>query len=284
MAFIHCEGFDQMTVSPTNITELALEYLSPGGSTFWDLPYTGSTYARHGVGKGIKIYDQLGLIVSPRSSFVEGFALYVDASAPQPGTVASLWDDAGARAQLVLTINGDNSVSVYLGGLLHTSPSGSPLATSDVNKIRQRTWMFIEWKGVIDPTAGSVTVRVNGETVVDVSGINTRSTANSTYTTAYLANPGVACWTDDWYLLDQDGLSLNDFLGDIVVEDQLALAGNGHYTEFTPSTGSDRGAMVDDPTFDGDDTYNWSLTPDVRDTFVFPAITRLDSVDAVRSE
>jgi hypothetical protein len=59
----------------------------------------------------------------------------------------------------------------------------------------------------------------------------------------------------------------NDNKGNTRVLGRLA-ASDGNYAEWDPLTGTDHTAMVDDPTPDGDTTYNWSDTTAQRDSFV----------------
>jgi hypothetical protein len=48
----------------------------------------------------------------------------------------------------------------------------------------------------------------------------------------------------------------------------------GNYSQWTPITGTDHDAMVDDPlTIDDDSTYIFNITPGNRDSFTFPALS-----------
>jgi hypothetical protein len=275
MALLHADGFDAAATA-----DLALDY-DVGGT-----PAIGA-YGRFGT-QGLRATNtqSIGVTKPANSNFVMGFALYVDADGISVATpISNVLDANNGWCHLILYVNADRSFSVVRGagggGALSTG-FGATLGTSAVNKATVRSWMTVEWKAVIHDTTGSVTLKVNGETLFSVSGVDTSN--SSTAITKYYIGSGAGhtVQIDDWWICDQSGTRLNDFLGDRVVESQAAEAGNGAHAEWTPSSGSDHGAMVDDATSDGDTTYNAANTVGLRDTYTFPALARVASVDAVQ--
>lgn len=85
-------------------------------------------------------------------------------------------------------------------------------------------------------------------------------------------------YIDDLYWGDTVGASpWNAFLGDCRVQGQLALTdavgGVATYRDFTPSAGTDHGALVDENPPDDATTYLSSATIGHRETLFFPAIS-----------
>lgn len=141
---------------------------------------------------------------------------------------------------------------------------------------------------VLDDSAGSVEVRVAeaGETpvtVFNVSGVDTVNGGTGVCT-------HVGCRTNllsagnTYFLLDdlvaQD--SAGDWLGDYRIYSGLP-DGDGAVTEWTPSTGTDHYALIDDATFDDTDSVG---TQDAGDTdrVTLPSLGFPDTVVAVAAK
>jgi hypothetical protein len=272
------ESFDNLATA-----DLATLYDASGGGIVGAYGRGGTQGLRCTAGQAIA-----GLLPNV-SDFVEGVACYIDADTLPSFQILSMNDTNANTCHLSLRINSDGSFSVYRGAAVGSSGPLTayvlvPGTTSAVAKATLHTWMAIEWKGVIHASAGSVVVKVNGEEIINATGVNTHgSDAACLINKAYLGvstGGSPPCQFDDWWVFDQTGGS--DFLGDRVIESSVVATGNGTYTEWTPSTGSDHGAMVDDATSaDGDTTYNATATLGRRDTYTFPALARVDTVDAV---
>jgi len=96
------------------------------------------------------------------------------------------------------------------------------------------TWYFIELTAVIHASAGSFELRVNGETWLSQTGIDTTNTANNYATRFYFGNTGGSGTAGT---MDYDDLYIRDdgtFLGDCRVA-YLAPNGNGNHSDFTGS-------------------------------------------------
>jgi hypothetical protein len=272
MALLHADGFDATTTA-----DLTYDY---------DVYHaTVGAYGRFG-SPGLRCAaGSIARVIPVGSEFVSGVAAYLDADALSGSVVLmSITDPVGGVTHLSVGVNADKSFSVWRcsGGGGPGLYSGTVLATSAVNKATLRAWMTIAWKGVVHASAGSVALVVNGETLCTLTGLDTHNVTTTLSKVFLGAGGSTAVQFDDWWIGDQSGTRLNDFLGDRVVESQVAQAGNGHYTEWAPSTGSDHGALVDDAASDGDTTHNAADTIGRRDTYTFPATSRVDSVDAVR--
>ena len=173
----------------------------------------------------------------------------------------------------------DGSVDIWkgpnttLGTLLGATPAGL-VSTGHF------THIGIEW--VFNATTGLVRIWINkplgGTPDFESTGINTTNTWTSGQwrNIAYLPKG----YIDDLYWGDASGAGIdNTFMGDLRVEEQVALTdavgGGGFYRQWTPSSGSDHGALVDEiPPNDGTD-YVASGTIGQIDSFKFPPITPL---------
>ena len=136
--------------------------------------------------------------------------------------------------------------------------------------ISTNTWYYVEMKVVIHQTTGSVEVRLNGVTVINVTGVDTRcgtlTGGTATVDTIHLGKgygPTAYQGFDDVYVSD------SEFLGDIGVH-CLLPTGNGFHSELLGSDGNstDNYALVDEaPGATAD--YVGSSTDNQKDTYIF---------------
>jgi hypothetical protein len=157
----------------------------------------------------------------------------------------------------------DGSIRVTHGG-------GTVLGTSAPNAVPTPTAVFnyVEVKALIHPSAGTVDVRVNGASVLAITGANTRNSANSQVTQVALAEQGGSGnspYFDDFYVCDTSGASANTFLGDVRIE-YRGPTGAGSTTALTASAGSNYQCVDDNPANDDTD-YVSSSTASQKDTY-----------------
>ena len=160
-----------------------------------------------------------------------------------PVTNVSLLDlrDNGT-VQVSLGWGGDGKFRVlrgeWNGTVLATGPGVGPAPPTN-------TWIYVEWKTTIHPSAGTTEVVVNGQSVFAATGLNTRATANSTANQVAIGrgdNSSIAVDYDDLYVCDGAGPANNDFLGDLRVQtlrptaagasSGLVLPGGTTYTDY----------------------------------------------------
>ena len=145
-------------------------------------------------------------------------------------------------------------------------------------------WHFIEAKLVISDTAGSILVKLNGVTVLDATGIDTKySTLNTVNRVMFGTNHGPVLATalmDDIIIGDGTGLNASP-PGDARVE-YLAPIAAGNRTQFTPSAGSNWG-NVDEFGTPSDSDYNWSSEVGSTDLFSMSNLTGNGVVHAVQT-
>lgn len=179
---------------------------------------------------------------------------------------------SGGWTHVWFKLNVDGTVSAYRP----TSQGGANsqhLGTTTVSLI-QAVYSYIEVAVVLDATVGSVVIRFNGNTVLNLVNQNTIGSGVSAGWNAIRLGPFYAGSTmearyDDLYVSDGSGAApWNDFLGDCRVEASMPTAA-GANTGWTPSSGTNW-QCVDDATPNDDTDYTAAATVGVTDTFVIP--------------
>ena len=200
---------------------------------------------------------------------VIGFAFQVDAI--NNNVICQLLDAGTAQVDLRLTSSGFFQVTRN-GTILQTSAT-----TYAVN-----TWYYIEFKVTIDPTNGVYQVRVGGTTIISGIG-NTQNSANTTFNQIRICCTNNRGNFDDLYILSIVGAINNNFLGECRVFTTLPNS-DGTTTQWTPSTGVNHWANIDDSPSPNDDTdYNSSATVGQVDLVKFPAISPTGSIIGVQT-
>lgn len=110
------------------------------------------------------------------------------------------------------------------------------------------TWHFFEFKVTVRGSPNGVyELRRNESSILSGSGVGLTFTGSDGADAFTFENAGAsAVRLDDIYILDDAGSIRNDFLGEVVAFESLPTA-EGHQNDFTPSTGTNNAALVDDP-------------------------------------
>lgn len=196
----------------------------------------------------------------------------------------------GGNWQGYLARNVDGTISWYRGEF--HSGSAVLVAGPSIYALNTNTNYYIELELTIDDATGTVDVYIDGINRLSASGLDTKATASASWNQFTLPggffNNGNQYCTDVYVCDGQDGTAaspaqaqaFNTPLGDVKVEYLGAEAGNATYTDWVCSTGTDRGAMVDDGSAgpDDDSTYVFSDTPGDKVSFTLEdlPITTLD--------
>lgn len=177
------------------------------------------------------------------------------------------------------------------------SPGGSPnamvlLGASGPGVFPLANWFFAEIGGVISATVGSIAVRVNGATVLSLTGIDTYGSSGQVGASPTIgainwcgasttANNGPDCFVQHLYVNDNTGAAPNSgFLGDVRVQ-YVSPTANG-VVAFTPvgklANWENAGTIPPVPATD----YNSDSTLDAQDTFAMaPPAAGLTTIYAV---
>lgn len=135
------------------------------------------------------------------------------------------------------------------------------------NALAPDRWAYIEIRMVQHPSNGEIEIYVDGIQKLNITGQDTQGDSNIAYfdSVIFQGAEGASAsdvsenvLIDDIYIVDTTGgAPLNTFLGPIKVEGLFPTA-EGGTIDFTPSTGTDNSAMVDDNPKDDATTYNES--------------------------
>jgi hypothetical protein len=128
---------------------------------------------------------------------------------------------------------------------------GTTLGNSRARLWHSNEWVYIEFRARIHASLGECYLYVNGKKEIGLTGQDTIGTGPATpIGRVEIRADG---WMDDLYICETGGsdaeldASNDSSPGDCHVEALIAVAGNGNYTAWTPASGVDHGAMVDDP-------------------------------------
>lgn len=178
----------------------------------------------------------------------------------------------GTTIQVSLRVNSNRTLSAVRGGWA----TGTVLGTSSATLPTTAT--YVELKVKIHASTGTVDVRLNGISILSLTGQNTSPGASEAWTVVGLGIPSEASspsWSgtpslnvdfDDFYVCDGTGAApWNDMLGDVRVDPRQPTAA-GATTGWTPSAGNNW-QNVDElpPNDDGD--YNSAASASLTDTF-----------------
>lgn len=239
MTLLFMDGFDHYTAAQ--------------GTRKWQSAPTKMMTGRFGVGQaGLQNGQFTGGFASPMISnnlgnqqvLIVGFALWIE-NYDRTDRIWQFLD--GAISQVELRLDSF--------GYPFFTRNGTALGGPAANNLLLNTWYFLEAKIKIHPTDGYCILRVAEQVVINVTGVNTRNTANNWVNRLYndqLANwPGRAY--DDLWVCNDQGFQNADFLGDCRIE-TLYPTGEGGLTQWSPSAGANF-ACVDEDAANDDADY-----------------------------
>jgi len=173
-------------------------------------------------------------------------------------------DTAGVRLRVFDRSSSGATLGVWASTAFYDT--GTLLGSSTVDLIKLNTWHYIEMRVKTNSTSGEVEVRVDGSTVINASNVNTQVGLGAGSAITRLTCYEVAQkYIDDVYINDGAGSAPhNTFYGQVRVDAVIPSSDNS--VQFTPSTGANNYAMVDDGASpDDDSTYNASSTANHKD-------------------
>jgi hypothetical protein len=183
---------------------------------------------------------------------------------------------------ITLTIGTGGALSLRLGGV-----TGGILGTSSTT-LSSSTWYFIEVKVLLDNSAGTYALRINGVSEISGTGADTVASGTAGWDSLEFGHglitntPDPEFSFDDLYLCDGTGGVNDTFLGDHRIVCVVASSGTGTNADWSPSTGSDHGALVDENPPNTSD-YNQAGVAGHRDTYNFAALGVAGTVKAVQT-
>jgi len=163
---------------------------------------------------------------------------------------------------------------------------GNLLAQSAASQYNANTWFQFEWEVTTSDTVGTVAAWIDGNSIIPfTSALNTKAVpafANAEDYTSIFVGAVQPHRNDD--IVMGDGLSSgvagklnNQRLGPVhvsyVIGEADSVSGGGDLKQFTPSSGTDHGAMINQNPPDDDTTFNASASPINIDTYKHGGIT-----------
>lgn len=253
MSLLFCDSFD-------HYTNVGHKYENSNGGTISSSSVrTGSAGIRFTSGQN----NVIKTLPSAYGTLIAGVAYRSFATSLDAGIIA--FQD-NTTYQISLVHDSATGRLVLIRG--QVSPgSGTTLATSTNIVSTRGIWAYVELKVTFDDTTGSYEVRVNGDTWLSATNVDTKQSANTTANRVVLGRTGDntsgTVDYDDFYVCDTAGSVNNTFLGDIGVA-ALFATGAGSSTQWTPSTGSNY-QNVDETAPNDDTDYNSSSTVGQKD-------------------
>lgn len=261
MALLWCDGFDHYGVVG-NLTEGPYAERGPmvGLSTL--NPRTGTHSIR--IADGTTTATMLRRVLGGTKTTVGIAAAFYYEALPTLNQVQKIFDfrDAANAVQVTIGLQTTGIIDVYRGTLTGTllGDSGTPVVTAE-------TQQHIEALVFFSQTIGTVEVRVNGVTVVSLSGLDTVSSGlvecSQVSIGGDISASGVGAqihYIDDLFCYDDTGSFNNTFIGDRRV---LTLFPNANtiQADWTPVGAATGYECIDEANPDGDTTYITASVP-----------------------
>jgi len=215
----------------------------------------------------------LGLIHPAKTTVVAGFACQFFGGPATQNDMFSFLDTAGGYQGRMAFNTTTNVIDVYRGNYATLICSGS-------TTMSQNRFYYVEIKWVLDPTAGSVILRLDGVQVASFTG-NTQQTGNHNIGQTWVGQVGgmsigntashinYRIDFDDIYICDTLGTVNNDFLGDLRVYGILP-DNSATYTQFNRvGASATNWQSVNENPNNGDTTYVTNNLVGTVDTYMF---------------
>jgi hypothetical protein len=183
-------------------------------------------------------------------------------AATNPRSAVGLSSGGFATRMLGWRPNPDGSISVWR---MTSSTAGTLLGTSAAGVIISNVWHWVDLSGTFNTATGAITLKVDGVTVLTLSGVNTCGVAGSTTFDGIIVGSaglvqGFSAYIDDMYWLDS-----NTTLGERRIETIRPNADTAT-KQWTPSSGVVNYTRVND-TLVNTATYNQSNTLNQTDLY-----------------
>ena len=242
------------------------------------MTFGNSTTTRFGVGQCMEVPTHTSAnrtIPENAGTLFVGAAINLGYAQSLP--VISFYD--GATCQIAINCNSNGTLYITRG-----SNSGTQLGSTTTYAVNFGVWNYWELSAVIaSGTGGSVTLKINGQTILSVTGVNTSNSGNAYCNGVQFSynSSGQYLNMDDLYICDASGSSpTNTFLGDVRVYGSTPSA-NGGSTQWAPNGAGSNYECVDSIPPNASD-YVSSSTPGQTDLYEFPTIAVADTILGVQ--
>lgn len=177
---------------------------------------------------------------------------------------------SGASQQCSLTVSSSG------GGYVFVLKRGSTTIATSATVRTLGTWYYVELKVTARTgTNGVYELRVDEVTDFSGSSVNLANTGSDGVDVVMFSAASANTAWDDIYICNDQGGQNDDFLGDSAVRGILPTA-DGATTTWTPSTGTNHAALVDDPASAPNDAdYNRGVNIGDRDLYEYANVAGL---------
>jgi hypothetical protein len=249
MTLLAMEGFDHFTSA--QITDKDIEAFSS--------PDVNSNYGRFS-GQGChcasqSAYFTINFGVNKSTIYMGAGFKKADGGIPLPST-SYPWlrfsDESGVQ-QILLCVNAAMGIDAYR----NTTLLGSTADTA----LPDLKWCYLEAKIIISATVGEVTLRVNGNQILNLTSQNTKNGSDYIRRIQFCGiYSGISVWYDDIYIDDAQ------FHGDCRIRTFMPDSISGTNNDFTASAGN-KNECVDEVQTNEDTDYITSDTVNNKQTF-----------------
>lgn len=241
-----------------------------------------STLGRFG-GKAYSWNNQGGFLSKPipaASTVIMGVAFFLsygDATNPiivfQDGTTSM----SSPITQIDIRVTNDAGFQV--------TRNGTVIATSLPNLFTFNFWNYLEVKVFVHDSTGFVQIRLNGQTYLNATALDTKNTGNN-YINMFrfqpFGNTGMFNFKiDDVYVCDDTGTTNNGFLGECRVQTQYPTA-NGDQNDFLAVGAASNWQTVDETPADDDLTYVRSAVVGATDNYAMGTLALTGTIFGVQ--
>lgn len=241
-------------------------YVTADVTTKWSTTNTGATIVsggRNGNCLQAGFNSVTAKSIPTTVTGIVGFALKLANTPSTTSTIVEFVDSTSIQVDIRM-LNTGQLIVTRNGTTLGTTVASVPIGV----------FFHLAFKATINNTTGAYEVRVNDINVLSATGVNTRTSANNSFTSLRIGhsqNVGMNASYDDLYFFDAIGSTNNDFIGDVAIGCSFPNAA-GDLTDWTPSTGSNY-QCVDEAASNGDTDYVASSTVGNKDLYNFGNIS-----------
>ena len=269
MAILGMDGFDHYPAEAGTTMETVDGYEIENNPERQD---TVTTPTRFGTGRALRIYWDSPFKILVGSDVTD--TMYV--------SFAYLRDTAQARTMIGFHDNGGVNYHGYVysdaSGYVKIYDANNSVIATSTSALSLNVWYWVEVKIFIHATTGTFQVKIDDSDWLNETGLDTEKTATTPLINKFSFFSGSSNYSyyDDLVWQDDDG----DFLGPSRIETFMPN-GEGSTIEWTPSTGTDNSALVDEIPTNDDTDYVSSATVTDLDLYDVDAISVTDTIHAI---
>lgn len=168
----------------------------------------------------------VGIALPGLSEYIIGFRM-VNTGTYVNENVICEFQNASAAAQI--------DFFTEVGGNITAKRGATVLGTSSGTNLISNTWQYVELLVKCDPTNGQIGVRINGNLVLNLTGINTQNQVTNVLGAIFFGS-NINPYFQDLYIVDTTGSHNNTYLGDIHISVYNAAgAGTPAINQYTPN-------------------------------------------------